>query len=161
MANHPAYRDRAPASPETGHRGLDTTSQPGQLHILVVEDFQPFCQFIFSTIQQKPQWCVICAVTDGLEAVQKAEELQPDLILLDIGLPRLNGIEAAKRIIQVAPRAKILFLTQEASRDVVQKALNLGARGYILKAQAQEDLLTGIQTILDGNCFLGRGLARN
>ncbi len=128
---------------------------------MVVEDFQPFCQFIFSIIQQKPQWCVICAVTDGLEAVQKAEELQPDLILLDIGLPRLNGIEAAKRIIQVAPRAKILFLTQEASRDVVQKALNLGARGYILKAQAQEDLLTGIQTILDGNCFLGRGLARN
>ncbi len=140
---------------------MDTTSRPGQLHILVVEDFQPFSQFIFSTLQQKPQWRVVCAVTDGLEAVQKAEELQPDLILLDIGLPRLNGIDAAKRIIQVAPRAKILFLTQESSRDVVEEALNLGARGYILKAQAEEDLLPGIQTILDGDCFLGRGLARD
>ncbi len=151
----------APASPETRDSGLDTTSPPGQLQILVVEDFQPFSQFIFSTLRQKPQWRVICAVTDGLEAVQKAEELQPDLILLDIGLPQLNGIDAAKRIIQVAPRAKILFLTQESSRDVVEEALNLGARGYILKAQAEEDLLPGIQTILDGDCFLGRGLTRD
>jgi DNA-binding NarL/FixJ family response regulator len=77
--------------------------------ILVVDDFQPFRQFVSSTLQARPEWQVICEVSDGLEAVQKAQELKPDLILLDIGLPSLNGIEAAKRIHQVVPGTKILY----------------------------------------------------
>jgi len=69
---------------------------------------------------------VVGEASDGLEAVQKSEELQPDLIVLDIGLPSLNGIEAARRIRNLAPKSKILFLSQESSADVVQEALNSG-----------------------------------
>lgn len=91
-------------------------------------NFQPFQQFISSTLRERPEWQVICEVADGLEAVQKAEELQPDLILLDIGLPKLNGIEAARRIGTLAPQSKILFLSQESSVDVVREAISWGAR---------------------------------
>jgi DNA-binding NarL/FixJ family response regulator len=76
-----------------------------------------------------------------LEAVQKALELQPDLILLDIGLPRLNGIEVARRIRKVSPGSKILFVSQESSADAVQEALGTGARGYVVKTDAGTELL--------------------
>jgi DNA-binding NarL/FixJ family response regulator len=82
---------------------------------------------------------------DGLEAVHKAEELQPDLILLDIGLPRLNGIEAARRIRKLSPMSRILFMSQESSADVVQVALNLGAVGYIAKVDAGSELLAAVE----------------
>ena len=78
--------------------------------------------------------------SDGLEALQKAVELQPDLILLDIGLPSLNGIEVARQIRSLVSESKIIFLTQESSSDVVQQALSLGARGYVAKIKAGVDL---------------------
>jgi DNA-binding NarL/FixJ family response regulator len=84
--------------------------------VLVVEDFEPFRRFIRSMLQKRPEFQVICEVSDGLEAVRRAGELQLDLILLDIGLPNLNGIEAAKRIRQVAPGTKIIFVTQNSDR---------------------------------------------
>ena len=70
------------------------------IRVMVVEDFHPFRRFVCSKLEQRPELQVICEVSDGLEAVQKAEELKPDLILLDIGLPTLNGIEAARRILR-------------------------------------------------------------
>jgi DNA-binding response OmpR family regulator len=97
-------------------------------------------------------------VSDGLDAVQKAQELQPDLILLDIGLPKLNGLEAGRRIRTISPNSRILFLSQESSPDVVQEALSLGARGYVLKARAQSDLLSAIDAVLGGKQFVSRGL---
>lgn len=101
---------------------------------------------------------VIGEASDGLEAVQKAEELQPDLILLDIGLPRLNGIETARRIVKLAPQPKILFVTMESSADVVQEALRLGGQGYVIKARAGEDLLSAVEAVLKGKIFVSRGL---
>jgi DNA-binding NarL/FixJ family response regulator len=86
-------------------------------------------------------------VSDGLEAIQKAQELQPDLILLDVGLPTLNGIEVARRLRRISPRVKILFVSQETSEDVVQEALSAGAQGYIVKANASH-LLTAVNAIL-------------
>ena len=127
--------------------------------ILVVEDFPPFSQFISSTLRERPEWQIICDVSDGLEAVQKAEALQPDLILLDIGLPKLNGLEAARRIGKLAPQSKILFVSQESSADVVREALCLGGRGYVLKAQAQRDLLAAVEAVLEGKQFVSNGLA--
>ncbi len=103
---------------------------------------------------------VICEASDGLEAVAKAEQLTPDLILMDIGLPRLNGIEAARQILEFAPTAKIIFLTQEISAEVVQEALQLGACGYVLKSRAGNDLPEAIDAALRGEQFVGRGLAR-
>jgi CheY-like chemotaxis protein len=100
----------------------------------------------------------VCALSDGLAAVQKAEELKPDLILLDIGLPTLNGIEAARQIRKLVPKAKILFLSQESSDDVVQEVLNLGARGYVAKTRAGSDLLAAVEAVLEGKRFVSRGL---
>ena len=125
------------------------------LRVLVVEDFAPFRQFICSTLAKKPDLQVICEASDGLEAVQKAEELRPDLILLDIGLPTLNGIEAARRIRKLSPESKIIFLTQESSPDVVQQALSLGAWGYVLKSRAAGELLAAVESVISEKQFVG------
>src|SRR6266403_1492553 len=84
------------------------------VRVLVVEDFEPFRRFIRSKLGEKPELQVIGEVSDGGEAVLKAEELRPDLILLDVGLPTLNGIEAARRICKLSPKSKILVVSQES-----------------------------------------------
>ena len=122
--------------------------------VLVVEDFAPFRQFILSTLVERADLQVICEVADGLEAVQKAEELKPDLILLDIGLPTLNGIEAARQIRKLAPESKIIFLTQESSADVMQEAISLGAWGYVVKARAATDLLATVEAVIPEEHFV-------
>ena len=127
--------------------------------VLVVDDFEPSRCFVCSTLEKVPGLQVICEVSDGLEAVQKAEALKPDLILLDIGLPSLNGIEAARRIRKLVPDCKILFLSQESSADVVQEALTLGALGYVVKARAGTELLAAVQTVLQGKQFVSSGLS--
>jgi DNA-binding NarL/FixJ family response regulator len=130
-----------------------------RLRVLVVEDNELFRRFVCSTLQERPELQVICEVSGGLEAVRKAEELQPDLIVLDIGLPTLNGIEAARRIRKLAPESKILFLTQESSVDVMQEALGLGALGYVVKSHAGNELLAALQAVCQGKQFVGSGLS--
>jgi DNA-binding NarL/FixJ family response regulator len=103
---------------------------------------------------KNPRLQVICEVSDGLDAVQKAEELKPDLILLDIGLPTLNGIEAARQIRKLAPDSKIIFLSQEPSVDVVREALSLGAWGYVVKTLAGNDLFAAVESVLLGKRFV-------
>jgi DNA-binding NarL/FixJ family response regulator len=122
---------------------------------LVVDDFEPFRRFVASVLQELPTVQVICEASDGLEAVQKAEELQPDLIVLDIGLPKLNGLEAARQIRQLSPNSKILFLSQESSAEVVQEALGLGAFAYVVKSDAGSELLTSVNAVLRGEKFVG------
>jgi DNA-binding NarL/FixJ family response regulator len=124
------------------------------VRVLVVEDFVPFRQFILSTLATMRDLQVIGEVSDGLQAVQKTVELQPDLILMDIGLPSLNGIEAARQIRKLVPQLKIIFLTQESSADVVQEALSLGAQGYVVKALAASKLLTAVEAVLLGKTFV-------
>jgi DNA-binding NarL/FixJ family response regulator len=106
-----------------------------------VEDSPPFRRFICSTLGERPDLRVVAEVSDGLEAVQKAAELKPDLILLDIGLPTLNGIEAARQIRELSPESKIVFLSQETSADVVEEALSTGAWGYVVKTKPQANYL--------------------
>jgi DNA-binding NarL/FixJ family response regulator len=98
------------------------------VQVLIVEDSEPFRRFVCSMLDGRPDLQIVCEVSDGLEAVQKAEELQPNLILLDVGLPTLNGIEAARRIRKLSPKSKILFVSQESAADVVGEAFRLGAR---------------------------------
>jgi DNA-binding NarL/FixJ family response regulator len=129
------------------------------LRILVVEDFAPFSQFIRSTLAERRDVQVICEASDGLEAVHKAEELKPDLILLDIGLPTLNGIEAARQIRQLCPESKIIFVSQESDADIVQEALSFGALGYVVKTMAGGELLTAIKAVCGGRLFVGGGLS--
>jgi DNA-binding NarL/FixJ family response regulator len=130
------------------------------VRVLVVDDYEPFRRFVSSMLGTRPELQVICEASNGLEAVQKAEELQPDLIVLDIGLPTLNGIEAAKRIHRVVPRAKILFVTQNNDADVVRVALCNGARGYVLKLDANKELLHAVEAVLQGDRFVSTRVNR-
>ena len=124
------------------------------VRVLIVEDFVPFRRFLCSTLGTKPQLQVVSEASDGLEAVQKAEELKPDLILLDIGLPSLNGIAAARQIRKLSPESKIIFVSQESSADIIQEALNLGAWAYVLKTRAQSDLVAAVEAVLLGRQFV-------
>jgi DNA-binding NarL/FixJ family response regulator len=130
--------------------------KPGvpKLRILVVEDYVPFRHFICSILGKIAEWQVVGEVCNGLDAVHKAQELQPGLVLLDIGLPGLNGIEAARRICKLAPSAKIVFLSQESSIDIVREALSFGANGYIVKANAARDLLAALEAVVRGEQFI-------
>jgi DNA-binding NarL/FixJ family response regulator len=124
------------------------------IRVLVVDDYEPFRRFICSTLRTRPELQIVDEVPDGLEAVRKAEELRPDLIVLDIGLPTLNGIEAARRIRKVSPESKILFISQESAADVVREAFSLGALGYVVKAHAGSELLAAVEAVLHGKQFV-------
>lgn len=125
----------------------------------MVDDFEPFRRFICSVLERKPELQVVSESADGIDAVHKAAELQPDLIVLDIGLPSLNGIEAGRRIRELCPKSKILFLSQESSADVVQEALTLGALGFVVKTHAGSELLAAVAAVLEGRQFISRGLS--
>jgi DNA-binding NarL/FixJ family response regulator len=147
----------------TEEQEIPLGSQPGggycvsSRSVLIVEDFEPFRRFICSTLRNRTELQVICEASDGLEAVKKAEELQPDLILLDIGLPTLDGIEAACRISRRVPGAKVLFVSMSNDTDVVTLALSNGAKGYVRKENAQTDLLPAIEAVLRGDRFVSKG----
>jgi DNA-binding NarL/FixJ family response regulator len=142
---------------EQGGGGGHLETSP--VRVLVVDDYEPFRRFVCSTLGQRPDLQVIGEASDGLEAIQKAEELQPDLIVLDIGLPTLNGIEAARRIRKLSRKSKILFVSQESSTDVAQEALRIGALGYVVKTHAGIELLAAMETVLQGRQFISSGLS--
>jgi CheY-like chemotaxis protein len=130
-----------------------------QVLTLVVDDFASFRRRVCWMLEEKPEVRVVCEAADGAEAVQKAVELQPDLILLDSDLPKLSGIEAARQIRQVAPKAKIIFLSQDSNPEIVQDAFSLGARGYVIKSDAARELLTAVNAVILGKQYVSRGLA--
>ena len=124
--------------------------------ILVVDDFEDFRRFVCSVLEKRAEF-EVSEAADGLEAVQKAKELEPDLILLDLALPVLNGMEVARRVRNLAPAAKILFLSLESSRETVREALSLGA-GYVHKPRLPSDLLPAIEAVLRGKRFVSSSL---
>ena len=124
------------------------------IRLLVVDDYEPWRHFLGTTFEKYPELQIIGEASDGLEAVQKAQELLPDLILMDIGLPRLGGIEAAMQIHQLIPSAKILFISQNSDSDVVEAALSNGASGYLLKTEARQELLVAIDRVIRGETFI-------
>jgi DNA-binding NarL/FixJ family response regulator len=126
--------------------------------ILVVDDSDRFRQFLVLSLRERAEFQLVYEASDGLEAVARAEELKPELILLDVGLPGVNGIEAGRRIRKISPNSKILFVSLESSADVVQEALHLGAQGYLLKADAGDELLPAVDAVLQGRQYLSRRL---
>jgi DNA-binding NarL/FixJ family response regulator len=124
------------------------------IRILVADDYEGWRRQAFLLLQARPELQIICETSDGSEAVQMAGELKPDLILLDIGLPTLNGIEAARQIRQRSPSSKIIFLSLANSLDIVQEALSTGALAYVQKAQAGSDLLPAVNAVLRGGRFV-------
>jgi DNA-binding NarL/FixJ family response regulator len=129
-----------------------------QVRVLVVDDHEQFHQFVRSALGKTPELKIVGEAFDGLDAVHKAEDLRPDLILLDIGLPELNGLDAARRIRTLSPESRILFISQESSIQVVETALSLGAQGYVIKDDAGDDLLEAIGAVIQGNRFVSPGL---
>jgi DNA-binding NarL/FixJ family response regulator len=123
-----------------------------------VDDYQPWRLFVCATLEKQPGFEVIAEVSDGFEAVQVAQELQPDLILLDMGLPTLNGIEVARRVRKVAPSSKILFLSEQRSWDIAEAALRTGAGGYVVKSNAVSDLLPALEAVVQGRRFVSANL---
>jgi DNA-binding NarL/FixJ family response regulator len=121
--------------------------------VFVVDDFEPWRRFARSALSREPDLDFIGEVSDGVVAVQKAQELQPDLILLDIGLPSLNGIPAARKIRDVSPKSKIVFVTENRAEEMVIEAFRAGGRGYVLKSDAGSELLPAIRTVLRGELF--------
>jgi two-component system nitrate/nitrite response regulator NarL len=115
-------------------------------------------------LRKMPELQMVGEASDGLHAVQKAQELRPDLIVLDIGLPTLNGIEAAQQISTVVPGATVLFVSQNTDPDVIEAALGVGialdnrARGYVLKQNVNTELLPAVEATLRGEHFLSTGL---
>jgi len=128
------------------------------IRILITDDYADWRRQVHSLLQARPAWQVIAEASDGSEAVQKAEDLKPDLILLDVGLPSLNGIEAARQIRQLSPSSKIIFLSQNSDLDVVQAALGTGALGYVSKTDARRELLPAMDAVLLGKQFVSSSL---
>jgi DNA-binding NarL/FixJ family response regulator len=127
------------------------------LRTLLVDDHLDLRKLLRSILEEKTECVVIGEASDGLHAVEQAKELQPDLILLDLSLPKLNGLEAGRRIRKLCPHSKIIFLSQDDSRQIVQAALRLGAAGYLLKSDAIE-LPLAVDAILQGKVFVSRRL---
>ena len=129
------------------------------VRILVAEDLDLWREFISSVLRKESSFEIICEVVDGLQAVQMAEQHQPTIALLDIGLPHLNGIEAARYIRMLVPRTGIIFLSDQRDMEVVQAALDL-ANGYVLKSDAGTDLLAAIHSVARGETFVSCELAK-
>ena len=132
----------------------------GTKRVLVVDDFEEWRRFFSSTVEKDLSLRVISEASDGLRALVDAAQLQPDLVLLDIGLPKLNGIEVARQVAKVSPKSVVLFVSQNSDTDVVQEALTTGARGYVLKADGARDLEHAIGVFLAGGTFVSHSLDR-
>jgi len=115
--------------------------------VLVVDDFEQWRQFVCTVLKQIPNVTVQQA-SDGPEAVEKAKATRPDLVLLDIGLPSLNGIDVAREIARLCPESKIIFLTENRDDDLIEQAFRVGASGYVIKSNAANELASAVKAAL-------------
>lgn len=119
----------------------------GVFRILVVDDHEVVRKGLISLLQSQPDWQVCGEAADGREAVEKAQQLKPDVVILDIGMPSLNGLEATRQILKTNPQARVLILTLHDSDQVVREVLNAGARGFLLKSDAARDLVAAVEAL--------------
>ena len=121
--------------------------------ILLADDHEIVRRGLRNLIEDRPEWNICCEAADGREAVAEAMRAKPDIVVMDIAMPRMNGLEAARRIVDKLPRTEVLILTMHESKQLIQDVLKSGARGYILKSDAGKDLVAGIEALLDHKPF--------
>ena len=129
--------------------------------IVLVDDYEHWRRFARLNILVQENFHIVGEAADGDEAVQKSQELQPDIILLDVSLPTVNGIDAARKIAQAAPNSKIIFVSENRSPDVAEEALTTGASGFVIKSDAARELLPAITAVLEGKRFISASLANH
>ena len=121
--------------------------------ILVVDDYEPWRHKICSLLETKPEFRIVAECWNGADAVRRAGELKPNLITMDVGIPELNGIEAAVRVSEVSPSSKILFISENIEPEIVSAAIDAGASGYLRKIRVGTELLPAVSSIIRGGCF--------
>jgi DNA-binding NarL/FixJ family response regulator len=125
--------------------------------VLVVDDYEPWRRHIEASLRGQPHWQIVGEAGDGLEAIATARAVRPDLVLLDVGLPGVNGIQAAGQIRAVDPDVPILFISEHRSWDIVQAAMRAGGSGYVVKAEVGHDLATAMDAVIEGRRFVSAG----
>jgi DNA-binding NarL/FixJ family response regulator len=130
------------------------------IKVLVVDDSIYWSGFVLRYFETKTEYKIIGVAVNGLEAVQKVDQLRPDVILMDINLPGIDGIEATRQICNAYPGSKIVFVSMLDDSEIVEAAFDVGGSGYILKHDFAQDLFSGISAVLDGRQFASRSLPR-
>jgi DNA-binding NarL/FixJ family response regulator len=128
--------------------------------ILIADDHELIRRGILAQLSHHPAWTVVAQATNGREAVEQALRLKPDLIVLDLTMPELNGLSAARRILAADPAARILILTMHESQQLVRELLAAGAQGYVLKSDAGRTLIAALEALLEGRPFFTSKVAR-
>lgn len=129
-----------------------------QVRLLVVDDFRLWQECVQAHFEGHPEVQIVGFASNGLEALQKVKDLQPDLVFLDIGLPKLSGIETARKIRQLNPCCKVIFLSAQSEPEVVLEALQAGGWGYICKMDALNELLPSLESVRAGRRYLSRSV---
>jgi len=128
-----------------------------KIRILVVDDHPIVRQRLKALLEGRPGWEVIGEAADGEEAVQKAKDLSPDVMVLDVTMPRMNGLEACRLLRRQSPQLEILFVSQHDSPQMMREALEAGGRGYIVKSNAARDLLAAVEAVSQHRVFATPG----
>jgi DNA-binding NarL/FixJ family response regulator len=130
------------------------------VRILIADDHELFRRGLAAELTQVPGWVVAGEAANGRDAVELAAALKPDIVVLDLTMPELNGLEAARKIISVNPTVRVLILTAHESEQLVREVLSAGAQGYVLKSDAGRILIAALQALLDGRSFFTSNVAR-
>jgi DNA-binding NarL/FixJ family response regulator len=130
-----------------------------EIQILVADDNEFVRRAIRSVLQMEPDFKIICEATDGLEAIEESAKLQPAVVLMDLSMPGIGGLEAARQILKVGPHTEIVLLTEHAVAQMAHTALSMGIRGYVIKSDAAKDLADAIRTVIQKKQYVSPGIA--
>jgi DNA-binding NarL/FixJ family response regulator len=123
------------------------------IQILLADDHEVVRKGLRALLESQPGWKVVAEATDGREAVEKARDMHPDVAIVDIGMPSLNGLEATRQIVKKAPRTRVLVLTMHDTNPLIQQVVKAGARGYVLKSDVASDLVSAVEALCRDQTF--------